>query len=423
MTATGELRTQPKRLRAILRSIAKFSIAAFCGVALGGAVELLLLAHLPGPLAGARDFVPYWATGQQLAHHANPYDADALTRIERAAGFPSKAKVLFMRNPPSALPLVLPLGFLGYRVGSILWSLFLLACLVVSVHTLWVMHGRPQNFRYMLGYTFGPALICLINGQPALFALLGLVLFLRLHRTRPFLAGVALWLCALKPHLFLAFGVVLLAWIVVSRSYRILAGAAVAIAASCAITFRLDPMAWEQYSQMVRTSGMERDYIACLSFYLRLWLSPHTMWVQYLPAALGCVWALGSFWTRRKEWDWMKHGSPLMLVSILTAPYVWLYDQVLAIPALLHGAYLTQSRKMLVILALLSALVEFALFGNALKPAALYLWTSWTAPAWLAWYLVACAPSTTRTTALQALKATRWFQALHGVRQSESTND
>jgi hypothetical protein len=78
---------------------------------------------------------------------------------------------------------------------------------------------------------------------------------------------------------------------------------------------------------------------------------------------------------------------------------------------------------MLVILALLSALVEFALFGNALKPAALYLWTSWTAPAWLAWYLVACAPSTTRTTALQALKATRWFQALHGVRQSESTND
>jgi len=29
-------------------------------------------------------------------------------------------------------------------------------------------------------------------------------------------------------------------------------------------------MAWTQYAQMVRTSGMERDYIPCLSFQLRL---------------------------------------------------------------------------------------------------------------------------------------------------------
>jgi hypothetical protein len=83
-----------------------------------------------------------------------------------------------------------------------------------------------------LGYSFAPALVCLIVGQTSLFALLGLVLFLRLHRTRPFLAGVSLWLCALKPHLFLAFGVVLLAWIIVSRCYRILLGAASAMAAA-----------------------------------------------------------------------------------------------------------------------------------------------------------------------------------------------
>jgi hypothetical protein len=25
-------------------------------------------------MAGKRDFVVYWATGQQLVHHANPYD-------------------------------------------------------------------------------------------------------------------------------------------------------------------------------------------------------------------------------------------------------------------------------------------------------------------------------------------------------------
>jgi hypothetical protein len=391
MTQASEQRTPSKSLLALFRAMATFSIATTCAIALGGAVEILLLAHLPGPLSGARDFSAYWATGQQLAHHANPYDGDAILRIERAAGLPAKASVLIMRNPPSALPLVLPLGFLGFRAASILWSLALLTCLVVSVHILWVMHGRPKNLRYALGYTFGPALICLINGQPALFALLGLTLFMRLHRSRPFVAGVSLWLCTLKPHLFLPFGVVLLTWVLVSRSYRILVGAGVAVAASCAITFRIDPIAWEQYAQMAHVYRMERDNTACLSYYLRIWLSPHAMWVQYLPTALACIWALCYFWPRRHDWDWMKHGGLVMLVSILAAPYVWLYDQVLAIPALLHGAYITQSRNMLVALALLSGLVECALFGNALKPAALYLWTPWTAPAWLAWYLIACA--------------------------------
>ena len=360
MTATSEQGAPPKRPRTIFRAVAEFLVVAFCGVALAGTVEVLLLAHLPGPLSGGRDFVMFWATGQQLAHHTNPYNEDALARTERSVGFPAAAKALFMRNPPWSLPLVYPLGFLGYRAASILCTLLLLASLVGSVHMLWVMHGRPRNLRSMLGYTFGPALFCLINGQISLFALLGLVLFLRLHRTRPFLAGVSLWLCMLKPHLFVAFGVVLLVWIFVSRSYRILAGAVSAIAATSAITFLLDPMAWAQYSEMVRAHQMQRDYMPCLSFYLRHWLSPQTLWVQYLPIALACVWALTYYWLRRDQWDWMKYGSPLMLVSILAAPYVWLYDHVVVIPALLRGVYLTRSRNMLIVLAFLSALVECA---------------------------------------------------------------
>ena len=111
-----------------------------------------------------------------------------------------------MRNPPSALLLTLPLGFFGLRAGALLWSLFLLACLVLSVRMLWAMHGRPRNQLHWLGYTFAPALDCLMSGQMSLFVLLGLVLFLRLHRSRPFLAGASLWLCMLKPHLFLPFG-------------------------------------------------------------------------------------------------------------------------------------------------------------------------------------------------------------------------
>jgi hypothetical protein len=125
-----------------------------------------------------------------------------------------------------------------------------------------------------------------------------------------------------------------------------------------------------------------------MSVALRLWLSPRTMWLTYLPAALGCAWALGYFWTRRQAWDWMKHGSPLMLVSFLTAPYSWIYDGCLAIPALLEGAYLTRSKTCLAVLAFASVLIEVELIGGIKISSVLYLWT---APVWLAWYLCATA--------------------------------
>jgi hypothetical protein len=296
-----------------------------------------------------------------------------------------------MLNPPWTLPLVYPLGFLGLQVASILWSVLQLACLAGSVHMLWIMHGRPNNRRHYLGYSFAPALICLIMGQVTILALLGLVLFLRLHRTSPFMAGMSLWLCMLKPHLFLPFGVVLLAWIVVSRSYRLLLGAVFSVVVTSAIALPLAPNEWSQYLRVLHSPGSQWEFVPCVAVLLRVWISKDTAGLNYVPAALSCVWALAYFWRRRATWDWMKEGSVLMLVSILVAPYAWLYDQALAIPALLQGAYFTRSRRVLVVLALLSVLIELALLGIVWKPETLYTWTLWSAPAWLVWYFYATA--------------------------------
>jgi hypothetical protein len=367
---------------------AELSIATVAGLAFALITIFLCVVPIAGNLASARDFVVFWATGQQLVHHANPYDAAAMARIEHTAGLNAGYGTLFMRNPPWGLPLVMPLGLVGVRIGAFLWSIVLLACMVVSGWLVWLMHGRRSSRIHWLAYAFAPALVCLFVGQTALFALLGLALFLRLYREWPFMAGLALWLCALKPHLFLPFGVVLLAWVVVSRSFRILTGAAAAMAASCAAVCWIDASAWSAYTAMMRAPGMEKEFIPCLSVAMRLWLSPQTLWLQYLPAAVACAWALAWFWRRRHQWDWLRDGSLLMLVSILAAPYCWLYDQALVIPALVEGAYLARSRPLLAILALANLPIEIGLMCGIRITSALYLWT---APAWFAWYLLACA--------------------------------
>lgn len=365
---------------------AEVLIACVTGIMLTYTALFLCIVPLSGKIASGRDYVIYWATGQQLIHRDNPYDTEAMERIERSAGLSARFKVGFMRNPPWALPVALPLGLFGVRVGALLWSLMLFGCLVASLRLLWPMFPRARNYLPWLGVIFTPAVLCVTMGQTSHFALLGYVLFLRFHATRPFIAGASLWLCALKPHLFLPFGLVLLAWVLVSRSYNILAGAAVALAASCAATALIDPSAWSDYARMMRTYGIEKEFIPCLGIALRLWLSPGAMWLQYLPSLLGCTWALGYFWPRRHTWDWMRNGSLLMLVSIVTAPYCWLFDQALAIPALLYGTYVTRSRTLVVAFVFASLLIQMELARGIKVQSAFYLWT---APAWLAWYLLA----------------------------------
>jgi len=377
--------------------LAEISIAIVGGLALALTILFFFAVPVAGKLSVSRDFVSYWATGQQLVRHANPYDRDAVAALEHSAGLTVRA-VLIMRNPPWALPLAYPLGFLPLRLAGILWSLLLLACLLISVRMVRELYGSPANRIHWLGFSFTPGLICLTMGQTALFALLGLVLFLRLHKSRPFVAGAALWLCALKPHLFLPFAAALVAWIVVSRRYKLLAGAAAAIALSSAAAFLLDPSAWGDYIRLMRSPAVENEFIPCLADAVRHWLRPQAAWLQYLPSALCCVWALLYFWRRRAAWDWVANSSPLMLVSLLAAPYCWFYDQCLAIPALMHGAYGTRSRMLLTVLALAVLVMDVEICG---VPVVSPLWL-WTAPAWLAWYLFAQALAIRKSPALSA---------------------
>jgi hypothetical protein len=137
---------------------------------------------------------------------------------------------------------------------------------------------------------------------------------------------------------------------------------------------------------MMRTYGIEKEFIPCWSVVLRLWTSPQAIWIQYLLPVLGCGWALAYFWKRRESWDWTRDCGVLMLVSIVTAPYCWVFDQAVAIPSLLQGAYRCRSQALLVFLALASVAIEAGLVSGVKLPSALYLWT---APVWLVWFLLA----------------------------------
>lgn len=364
--------------------------------ALAALYTVLFLSILPvnRAVVARRDYITYWAAGRQLAHHANPYDSAALEALERGAGF-TGGTAYFMRNVPWGLPLALPLGYFSAQAGALPWSLLMLALLVASVRMIWTMLGQtaksglpanetPGHLEW-IGYCFPPALFCVALGQTSILLLFGLALFLRLYRTHPFAAGAALWFCSLKPHLFLPFGVVLLLWMVLNRSYRMVAGAAAAMAAGAALTTGIDPTAFADYAHYVRTSVMTHEFTACLGDVVRDSINPGAEWLAFVPAALGCAWALAWFWLRRHAWDWMEDGSLLVLVSLLVAPFGWIFDQSLAIPAILLGVARNRSQLVLGALAIMYLIIEFQVNRFELHSKA-YLWV---APGWLVWFVVA----------------------------------
>ncbi len=294
--------------------------------------------------------------------------------------------VLIMRNPPWALPIAYPLGFLPLRFAGLLWTLLLLACLLISVHMLHQLYGSPANRIHWLGVAFTPAIICITMGQTSLFALLGLVLFLRFHRCHPFAAGAALWLCALKPHLFLPFAAVLALWIVVSRSYKLLAGFLFALALTTAAAFLIDPTAWPAYAHLMRSPSVENQFIPCLAGSLRHLLRPHAVWLQYLPAALACLWALIYFigvvaligtGSPTPAPSSSSRFSPLHTHGFMTNASPYPRSSMAPMPPAPASSWPTLA------FLILAADLELCFVKVT---STLFLWTI---PAWFAWYLLA----------------------------------
>lgn len=360
------------------------------GCILGAGLLCAIGAYVAGlgdKSATQRDYIQYWAAGRLLLRGANPYDIAGVLAVERAAGY-SHNQPIITPSPPIVLFLAFPLGFVSAKSGLILWTFATLACLSASIFLLWSIYGHPENPFHLFGYLFPPALACLMAGQIGVFLLLGIVLFLRFHRTHPFLAGAALLPCVLKPHLFLPFACALLFWIMARRrTYHVLAGFAVTLIASCALTLCFGRLVWAQYLGLVHKATLLPLFVPTLSVALRFLVARNHVWVQLVPEAGACIWALGFYWTRRGDWNCLDHGMLVLLVSLLCTPYAWFTDESVLLPAVLAGVYraIDGGRSLVPLFLIVGAALIEVIAGTQLTTPG-YLWTT---PAWLGWYLYA----------------------------------
>lgn len=334
------------------------------------------------------DFVEYWAASKLLLAGHNPYSPAAMLATELSTGFQGR-QALLMWNPPWALPFVLPLGTVSYSTASALWLLLSLVIVFACADWLWLAYGGNRKRRWagwLLAASFFPLLTAMGLGQIGPLMLLGVTLFLRWQSSRPLLAGAATVLIALKPQLLYLFWIVLLLQ-GVRRSWKLLAGAALALFLASAFPLLFERSIWSNYLDLARSGAVLRYPSPNLGTLLRSWLGNWAL-LQFVPPMIGTAWVVFFWGAKRQNWSWTAELPLLLLVSLVTTAYGWLFDQIVLLPAMMQlAAPLVRSQRRLWLLpsaayAGVNALMMLCVFWKMTGTA-----YTWTAPAWLLIYL------------------------------------
>jgi hypothetical protein len=355
-----------------------------------GGIVLLAAGRFVTTLPGYRvpkDFSEYWAAGRLALHGENPYNPALLLAEERRVE-PDRAEPLMMWNPPPALALYLPVGVLPFREAGLLWVGGQFLAVLAACDLLGRLYnptgppgvrrrpgGRPPTdggnrrrpgggLGSWSGFLFVGTWWMVAYGQNTGLLLLGLAGYLHfLYRGRPLAAGGCAALAALKPHLLLGFGVLLLADAGTRRGRLVLLGGGSAILAALGVALFADPHVIGQYLAATRNPGPGATPLTAWelpvpAYWLRKAVAFDRFWVQFLPCGVVCVALLVWRVAARGRWDWANALPFVVAASALAAPYGWTFDwTVLLVPVVWAVSRAAAGRRWALVVGMLAGQV------------------------------------------------------------------
>ena len=312
------------------------------------------------------DFVSFWAASKLTlaGTPAAAYNLDVHRAMELSAV--AVDGTIPFTYPPPYLFAILPLGLLPYAFAHAVWVSTTLSAYIAAAQRLVPGAG-------VIALAFPPVIICGIGGQNGFLIAAIFMAGMTMLKTRPFLAGLTLGLIVFKPHL----GVLLPLALIAGRERRAFAGAAVSTI--CLVLLSLAAFGWVSWAGFIALVPMASEIAAAglvnwnkmASIYaaLRLVGMPEYFAVAFhgLGALCGCflVWRI---W--RMSSDVVLRAAVLGSATLLISPYVFIYDQVLLVPAL---AYLSQRGINKGAMSFVYAVAILSLAGNFYSAAALNL--------------------------------------------------
>jgi len=307
---------------------------------------------IAGPLKGA-DFVHFYTLGHLVESRqmGTLYDMRALHDAQVTL-VPESAPDLYPTvYPPQAALLFTPFSGLSYRSALLIWNVLTIAVYALIVWSAWrrVSGELPDRALVLAAAAaFPPFWTLILYGQITILILAAFwVGWLALERGRPYMAGVAFGLLALKPQ----FGIPLAAIVLACGEWRMLVGAVLSVTAQAGVIWlAMGSSVLAAFASTLRVTLTHADWLESKPF------MSHSLRAvtRLLPSAIGApLWlALTALvlWYTVRVW---KSDAPVrvrlgvvMLASLLVNPHVIVYDvTLLALPLLWFGAYMLDAER------------------------------------------------------------------------------
>jgi hypothetical protein len=275
------------------------------------------------------DFISFWAASKLslMGNLPGAYDVVLHRSIEaQASTFDGQMPFPY---PPPFFFLIWPFGALPYPLAAAIWIGLSLGAYFYAVK-------RNLPGFETLALALPPILLCGMVGQNGLFTAALLIAAMGQIKERPFVAGLMFGCLAMKPQIAVLIPLALIA----AREWKAFAGAAVsAVSLSLASLAVFGWPAWQGFFDILPlygqlTAGGQVGWYKIATVFASL----RMVGIPALPAALvhgavalAGVWIVWRVWSRQS--DPLFRTAALVTATMLTSPYMYMYDQ----PMLIAG--------------------------------------------------------------------------------------
>jgi len=342
---------------------------------------IFIAAYMAAGALPVQDLAQYWSAAHLVRH--NPYSPELVAEFQHSQGIYVDPP-LVLKNPPWAIPFILPLRWFGYRAAFAFWTVVSLIVLMGCTHAIW-RNLSPNSSSFiplLMPILFGPAIVQLMLGQWTILVFLGVAIFLiAAERGQDWIAGAALVLVLGKPHVALLFLLAVALWTVHHKRWRVWISGTLALLAASLIVELLNPSIWAQF--LARTALVVHEAEAYPNLGGALFATTGIHSLALIPQIAGLIW-LAWYWKQhRNRWTWWEHGTLVLLCSIVCSYYSYPYDEILALPALLLAAAQPKRRAFLAVFLVTELGYALYITDVAGRLGYGYMFLCWTASGWL----------------------------------------
>jgi hypothetical protein len=347
------------------------------------------------------DSVVFWAPGQLLLDHQDPYDerlvAQKMEEIGRPVDPNDPMPLPLMVYPPWVFLVLLPFGWLPFPLFRLTWLIAQIAAILLAADATWTYYHKGHSGRlwaWMLALAFAPTVRTISIGNPVPFMAAALaVLVIALESPvqswkKDLMAGGMAALLMIKPQLLYLFIFAMVLWSLKHRRWVILASFAITITLGTVLAALFNPQIVQSYITAMIQHPVAARMTPAVGSLLRQVFGPQVTWLQVLPSFVGLIWFL-FYWFRNKDkWVWHTASPLLVTISLLTVAYAWTYDMVLLVLPLMF-AFEKLSRiiekRIFWIFTALYVVLDILVFVFYIRSNEFYLF--WLPTAFTIWYL------------------------------------